>query len=390
MKLSTVKTTSLPLVFVIILIISANITQSIQAENLVASPYPLYFPIIATPNTVDHVFHISIDGLNATKLKALIDNDSVTSPLYPTFKKLMDEGAYTFNARTDYYSTNTTPNHTSMLTARPVLEPSGMTNTVPHGYVSNSSPSATETIHNTGNPNLAYIPSVFDIVHDAGKSTALFASKEKFILFDQSYDSLNGAVDTTGDMDNGKDKIDTYVNIRSGSPYNAMQMHSQLLTFLSNNPTSIPNYTFIHYRDPDSAGHVTSWGSIDWNLAVAQTDAYLNDLITLITNNSNTASSTIIIVTSDHGGGNPADSHGIASEPTNYTIPLFVWGTNVAQNQELYTINPLRTDPGTSRPTYSVPMQPIRNGETGTLALSLLGLSPINNTLMNTPMNVFP
>ncbi|MEX0979137.1 MAG: alkaline phosphatase family protein [Pirellulales bacterium] len=156
---------------------------------------------------VQHVIHISVDGLRGDYLQTRIG----TSPLlYPNFKRFVDQGASTFNARTDFTHTDTLPNHTSMLTGRPVSQPAGFPNTSHHGYTNNGTPGATDTLHNSGNPNLSYVASTFDVAHDNGLSTALYASKDKFVIYDQSYTSSTGAVDITG-ANNGRDKIDTYL-----------------------------------------------------------------------------------------------------------------------------------------------------------------------------------
>jgi hypothetical protein len=125
--------------------------------------------------SVERVVHISVDGLNVAMLRSLLD-DSPGS--VPGFGRLVAEGAYTFNARTDYSHTTTVPNHTSMLTGRPVSQPEGQPITVHHGVTSNS-PASTATIHSIGNAALGYIPSVFDVVHDRGLGTAFFASKTR-------------------------------------------------------------------------------------------------------------------------------------------------------------------------------------------------------------------
>src|SRR3982751_2839549 len=132
----------------------------------------------------EHVIHISVDGLNSGVLQSLIDAGEA-----PNFKRFENEGAWTINARADYTFTNTLPNHVTILTGRPVLEPVGLPNAPFHNWTSNTIPRRGMTLHQHG-----YIPSIFDVVHDAGRSTALFSSKDKFVLFDQSYNETNGAL----------------------------------------------------------------------------------------------------------------------------------------------------------------------------------------------------
>lgn len=92
-------------------------------------------PIAITARAADHVIHISVDGLNARMMQEVIDAGQA-----PNFKRFQDEGAWTNNARTDFTHTNTLPNHTTMLTGRPVLQPEGLPNTVHHGYTLNDRP----------------------------------------------------------------------------------------------------------------------------------------------------------------------------------------------------------------------------------------------------------
>jgi len=146
----------------------------------------------------DHVIIVSADGLRADAIENLDVND------IPNLKELAS-GSATLKARTDYNYTNTLPNHASMVTSRRVLGVDG------HNWTDNGEPCV--TLHtNKG----SYIAGVFDVAHDKGLYTAMYAGKTKFSLFDTSYDATNGAVDTTGD-DNGQNKIDTYQYLTDGA-----------------------------------------------------------------------------------------------------------------------------------------------------------------------------
>jgi hypothetical protein len=217
-------------------------------------------------------------------------------------------------------------------------------------------------LHNQGNTNVSYIASTFDVAHDAGLSTALYASKSKFVIYEQSYNAINGA-----NHPYGRDKIDAFFAQQDASA----AMQTQLMAGLASNHF---NYTFIHYADTDIAGHGYGWGSTNYMNAIATVDGYLGQLFNLIETDP------------DHGGS--GSDHSVASNPAHYTIPLFAWGAGVAQG-DLYAFNAAtRTNPGTSRPDYNASGQPIRNGDGGNLALSLLGLGAIPGSLINSTQNL--
>src|SRR5262249_49844354 len=150
-----------------------------------------------------YVIQISVDGMGSPYLQSLVNEDKL-----PTFKRLQAEGAWTHNARTDFDYTITLPNHTCMVTGRPVMDKAGNPKAIAgHNWVVNTDP-GDKNIHANRHE---YVKSTFDVAHDNGLRTCMFASKSKFVLYDQSYDESRGAPDTTG-PDNGRDKIDLYVH----------------------------------------------------------------------------------------------------------------------------------------------------------------------------------
>lgn len=325
---------------------------------------------LAAPSGIaaEHVIHVSVDGLNPQWLQQVVDAGKA-----PTFQRLQTEGAWTANARTDYSHTITLPNHTSMITGRPVLQPNGMSVEVAHGWVDNDVPQRGSTLHNTGNRAAKYIASTFDVVHDAGRSTALYTSKDKFVIYDQSYNASTGAANP-----HGRDKIDVYFFQDDGPPTFSDGMNRRFLADLA---AQHFNYAFVHYRDCDSAGHAFGWGGPEYRQAVVNVDRYLAEVLRLIETDPLLRGKMTLIVTADHGG--VETNHGEAERAVNYTIPVFVWGQGVARG-DLYDINgDVRTNPVDTRPECGLEGQPIRNGDTGNLALKLLGLGPIPGSLIN-------
>jgi hypothetical protein len=315
-----------------------------------------------------YVIHISVDGLNSRVLQSLVDAGKA-----PTFKRFEDEGASTINARADYSFTNTLPNHVTILTGRPVLEPVGVPNAPFHNWTSNTIPRRGMTLHQHG-----YIPSLFDVAHDAGRSTALFSSKDKFVLFDQSYDQTNGAAN-----EHGRDKIDTFFTENDGPPKYSETMNDR---FIAEMGAHHFNYVFVHYRDADSVGHVLRWDSSMYRWAVQNIDAFIAGVFRLVETDSNLKGRTAIILTSDHGGS--AFGHVNPTLKENFTVPVFAWGAGVGRG-DLYAMNrKTREDPGENRSDYAAQPQPIRNGDTGNLALSLLGLPPIPTSVINAKQNL--
>lgn len=155
---------------------------------------------------IEYVIHISVDGVNAGMLQGYIAADPVA---FSNYKRFVDEGESTFNARTDYEYTVTQPNHTCMVTGRPVIEAAGQSQDTAHYYTYNNDPNPSWTLHNQHPTPGIYISSVWDVAHDNSVSTSHFASKTKFIIHPQTYEAAGGP-DTTLPPDDGTDKIDNF------------------------------------------------------------------------------------------------------------------------------------------------------------------------------------
>ena len=305
----------------------------------------------------EYVVAVSMDGLGSSYLERLIASGQL-----PHFRQLMAESAGTLNARADYDITVTLPNHTSMITGRRIKAPEG------HNWTHNTDPAKGATLQSNKG---SYVAGVFDVAHDHGRRTGLWATKTKFSLFQVSYDATNGAPDVTG-VDNGRNKLDTAFIGKSAA------LADSFISCMSTQPC---HFAFVHFGDGDGAGHKEGWGSDAYNTAMITLDGYLGRIMDLIATHPALKGKTVLILTADHGG--DGKDHGDATKALDYTIPFAVWGTGIAPG-DLYALNQSsRLSPGTERPDYAAPVQPIRNGEVGNLALSLLGLPPIPGSMLN-------
>ena len=307
---------------------------------------PAAEPGAARGPAVQHVIAISIDGLNPRAL-------SMLSPAaLPALTRMAREGASTRNARTVVEKTETLPNHTSMVTSRRVQIPGGT------GVTFNADPGT--TVHDSAQE---YVPSVFDVVHDAGMRTGLFATKTKFAFLDRSWNEVNGAPDPAG----GRDKIDVF-RVRASSE----QTTTRLLEQWRNGTP--PAFALLHLLDADVAGHAYGWLSDPYLQALRAADAQVLRVLRYVASHPSVDATTVVILTSDHGG--KGTSHGNTTVAANYRVPFFVWGAGVAAGADLYALNPDRRNPHL-QPPYTADVPPIRNAEVGNLALALLGLPPI-------------
>lgn len=345
-----------------------------NAKVLLLALFALVLQVVSASaqKPVAHVIHISVDALGSKYLEKFL-KESPTD--FNNFGRLINEGAATLNARTDYTYTVTLPNHTCMVTGRPVKTPDDWQECAGHLWEWNGdfpSDKAAASLHAT-NPAKGYTASTFDVAHDNGLKTALYSGKSKFKVYTVSYGPTLGA-----EHANGRNKIDFSI-IGSG-------IHAKALADLKANK---PAYAFLHYPEPDSAGHAAGYLGDEYRNAVKAVNGYLGDLLALIETDPEWKDRTAIVLSADHGGEPGTKSHGSAKHPYNYTIPFIVWGTGVAKGADLYKINAAtRTDPGEGRPVYAPTGQPIRNGDGGNLSLKLLGLPAVPGSHINSKQDL--
>ena len=330
---------------------------------------------------IQHVIAISVDGLRGDFLQSFIDSAPAT---FPNLVRLRNASAYTYNARCDYDYSETVPNHLAMVTGRPVLLPGGLPTSAFTGFTNNF-PTATDTVHvygvASGTNSGPYKAGVFDVVHDAGLSTALYLGKTRLEIIRRSYNATNGAPDATG-ADNGRNKID-FSQVQDGNT------GTLISTLASHIAGTLERFTFLHITDPDTAGHGFGWTTTvggAYRNSIITLDTYLGSIYTALDANAALAGKVAILLTGDHGGGGLAGaptSHLDATQPGNFTIPFFLSAPGLPGGSDLYSAFDNRFTPAaTARPAFTAASQPVHNADLANLSTALLGLPLVTNAFI--------
>ncbi len=291
------------------------------------------------------VLLISVDGLNPDALTRLGERRT------PYLHRMIREGASTLNARTLRERTLTLPNHAGMITGRRITTSAGG-----HGVDFNHDPGG--TVHDVAGE---HVSSVFDVVHDAGGSTALFSTKEKFALFTRSWDDAISHYDY---------HADNRTAVR------------RLIGRLSHRDA----FTMLHLSGPDEAGHHHKFGSRAYLDAVRSVDHRIGEILHHLADHPSLRDGLQILVTADHGGPWGKTGHQQKAERANFRVPLIAWGDAVERG-DLYALNPEFRRPHARRTSYAG-KQPIRNGMVANLVTTILGLPAVPGSTLDTEQHI--
>jgi predicted AlkP superfamily pyrophosphatase or phosphodiesterase len=226
---------------------------------------------------------ISVDGLRP---------DLALRANTPNIHALMNAGSFTLWARTTAESV-TLPSHTSMLTGvTPVKHEIQWNYDLP-------------LIH----PVYPAYPTIFELAHQAGYTTAMAAGKPKFINL-------------------AKPRTLDWIFIPSSQTAEDLEVAAQAVEMILAHQ---PDLLFVHLPSVDATGHMYGWASDEQMDAIAEADESIG-LILWALDQRNLRDSSFILVTADHGGAGL--SHG-PDDPRSRNIPWIAVGPGIRRNVDL-------------------------------------------------------
>jgi predicted AlkP superfamily pyrophosphatase or phosphodiesterase len=163
------------------------------------------------------------------------------------------------------------------------------------------------------------VPTIFSLLkaNDPQAVTGLFAGKVKF-----RHLWLDGSLDV---FDFGGPQ--TRAPIAGTPEIEKDKKPSQLVAKLASAwvKERKPALAFIHFSDPDTAGHKSGWGSPEQKEAFKVTDQALWQFIQAL-KEAGIADSSVVIISADHGGHDKTHGENI---PDDMIIPWIAWGKGV-------------------------------------------------------------
>ena len=129
-------------------------------------------------------------------------------------------------------------------------------------------------------------------------STALFASKRKFDLYERTWNT-HGRPDPIGRND-GRAKIDRFTIDGDNT-----RLVAKLIAELRRSPRE---FTFVHLSLPDRVGHTHGFMGQEYLDAVQYTDRLLGRILDTVAARPALRGNTLVILTADHGGRGAAHS----------------------------------------------------------------------------------
>jgi hypothetical protein len=286
--------------------VAAPVAVAVAAPAPATAPVPVAVaePVTATgPTHPDRVVIISIDGLRP---------DVIDEERAPRLARLIREGAVARRAETIPQS-DTLPSHASMLSGFGAKA---------HGLWWNSYDESKGYIH---------VPTIFSVARANHRSSAMFVGKPKL-----RHIAKPGTVDHY-----------------ERSSYLCGGVAKKAAAYFV---AKAPDLLFVHFSNPDDAGHAKGWMSPEYEEAVKQSDRCLERFLAAV-DGSPLGASTLLIVTADHGGHHRKHSGG--HSPLEREIPWIARGPGIRPGAALET--------------------PVRTFDTAATALAALRLPPPPN-----------
>jgi arylsulfatase A-like enzyme len=249
--------------------------QAVDPEVRRPKPAPGAAAPAKPRRTADLVVLVSLDGFRP----------DVMSQSTPALHRLYLQGASPHVARTITKSA-TLPSHASMVSGMDASQ---------HGLNFNAFKPDRGSIQR---------PTVFSVAHAAGLPTAMFVGKQKLKHL----------------LSSSRDAQFTMVGMR------CERLLDGAVAYLQQAKQGV---VFLHFSDPDSAGHRHGWMTEQYIEASRAADRCLDRVIDTI-DRSGRKERTLLLVTADHGGHNR--NHGTRME-VDQRIPWYAWGAGVRRGR---------------------------------------------------------